>query len=103
MTTKAATEGDLGALHSKVAKVMANALSNIETAQELFEENPEAVDRPEVSAPLLGVITKFLNDNKISCVPEESEELSDLAKRLENKRQKRRQVGNVVHLVSEDE
>lgn len=102
MTTKAASEVALGELHSKVAKVMSNALSNIETAQELFEENPEAIDRPEVSAPLLGVITKFLSDNKITCVAEESEAMTDLQKRLENKRKRRLNVGNVVHLVPED-
>lgn len=98
MTVKAATEEALGSLHSKVAKVMSNALAVFEKSQENFLDAPteEQIAPPEVNASLLSVITKFLNDNKITCVPEESAELSELAERLKNKRRMR--VGNVVHL-----
>lgn len=95
-----ATEEELGKLHNKVAKVMANALDVVEKAQENFLDAVEIdVPVPEVSAPLLSVITKFLNDNKITCVPSESAGLSDLAERL---KKKRKRVGNVVHLDAED-
>lgn len=100
MTTKAATEQALGELHNKVAKVMSNALDVVEKQQETYLElgleDAGVAPAPEVSAPLLGVMIKFLNDNKISCVPEESAGVSELAERLKNK--KRRAVGNVVHL-----
>lgn len=99
MTTNAANEKDLGGLHNKVAKVMSQALDVVDKAQEVYLENPsleELGPAPEVSAPLLSVITKFLNDNKITCVPEESAGLSDLEQRLKNKRKR---VGNVVHMT----
>lgn len=107
MTDKAASETALGELHGKVAKVMANALTTVEIAQDMFIDDPKAFkdddgrikDLPVVSAPLLTVITKFLADNKISCVPEESSAVSELEQRL---KAKRRRIGNVVHL-SDDE
>ena len=107
MTIKAATEDALGQLHNKVAKVMVQALDVYDASQivyleltEAAHDNPELLETipdkpPEVSATLLGTITKFLNDNKITCVPEESAGLSDLAQRLQNKRKR---VGNVVHM-----
>lgn len=101
MTVNAATESALGALHSKVAKVMTKALDNFEAAQDAYDPSKEDAILPEVNASLLSVITKFLNENKITCTPEESEEMSELAERLANKRAGRRvrkQVGNVVHM-----
>lgn len=100
MTVKAASEGALGELHSKVAKVMSNALDVVEKAQEHWLEGDADEPRPEVSAPLLSAITKFLNDNKISCVPEDSKEMSDLEKRLMAKR--KTSVGNVVHAFPQE-
>lgn len=100
MSREAASEDSLGKLHSKVAKVMTNALDVFETAQDRYLEDPESVEIvPEVSASLLGVITKFLSDNKISCVSSESEQMSDLEARLKNKRKR---VGNVVHLHNDE-
>jgi len=105
MTTNAASEKNLGSLHDKVAKVMVNALEVVEKAQQVYLELPvedTVGPAPEVSAPLLGVITKFLADNKISCVPEESAGMSELAQRLANKN-KRKTVGNVTHLTGTDD
>lgn len=98
MTTKAATEEALGELHGKVAKVMSNALDVAEKAQEVYleAEGEDIGPPPEVPASLMSVITKFLADNKISCVPAESQGVSALEQRLKNKN--RRSVGNVVHL-----
>ena len=103
MSKSAANEETLGALHNKVAKVMTNALDVFEAAQDAYLEKEDKVDEivPEISASLLGVITKFLNDNKISCVGTESQEMSDLEQRLKNKQRKR--VGNVVHAFGTDE
>ena len=107
MAKTAASEDVLGALHSKVATVMTRALDQLGRAQERYEEAVDADPtnlelialKPETPAALLGVMTKFLSDNKITCVPEESKEVSELAERLKNKR---RRVGNIVHLVQED-
>lgn len=114
MTKKAASEGTLGALHSKVAKIMTGALDVYDTEQELYlkqaemikehADDPELVDKlagmtaPQPNASLLSVITKFLSDNQITCVAEESAELSDLQKSLEERKKTRRKVGNVVHM-----
>lgn len=109
MTTKAATEESLGLLHEKVAKVMTNVLDVYEVSQEVYlaaaeqvGDNPELLAAlpaaPEVSAPMLSAITKFLNDNKISCEASTEGAASELAKTLEERRKNRRKVGNVVHL-----
>ena len=93
MTTKAAREEELGELHSKVAKIMTNALAVVEKAQEYFLElaPEELMDQevPTVSPPLLAVITKFLNDNSITCVPEEAAGVSELEQRMQRMREQR--------------
>lgn len=100
MTVKAAKEEALGVLHARVAQVMTGALDVFDHRQkEYLQGTHDDMEAPEVNASLLSVITKFLADNKITCVPEESKEVSELAERLKNKR---RRVGNVVHLVQED-
>lgn len=109
MTTKAATEESLGKLHEKVARVMTNVLDVYETSQEVYLKVAEAAGddvevlvalppAPEVSAPMLSAITKFLNDNKISCEANDAGAVSDLARTLEERRKNRRTVGNVTHL-----
>lgn len=106
MSKGAASETDLGHLHKKVASVLSKVLDNVDKAQEAYSQlDFEVVDYvppPEVPASVLTVATKFLNDNKITCQPEESEELSDLERKLAANRQKRRQVGNVVHLTDDE-
>lgn len=104
MSKSAASEEALGELHTKVAKVMTRALDQIDKAQDIFDENvdgadPEAAMRPEVSPAMLSAITKFLADNKVTCNPAESENMSDLQRHLKNK--KRRSVGNVVPMHEE--
>lgn len=57
---------------------------------------------PEVSAPLLSVATKFLADNKITCVPEESAALTNLEETFKAKRErklKKLSVDNVIPLA----
>ena len=93
MTKKAATEAALGDLHAKVAKVMADALTVFDKAQEVYLE-AEKDELSELTAPilnpaLLSVMTKFLSDNKITCVPEESEGMSELEEKLRRRREKR--------------
>lgn len=104
MASKAATEGQLGELHNRVAAVLTKALRVVEKAQDAYlEEDVPLEPMPEVSAPLLSVATKFLADNKITCVPEESEALTDLEATLKAKRErkdrKRLSVGNVIPMT----
>lgn len=104
MTTGAAKEALLGDLHRKVTNVMLGALEVQDKAQQVYmdldDETAASVIAPVVSAPLLSVVAKFLADNKISCVPEESAEMSELATMLKNKRKR---VGNVIHMTGTDD
>jgi hypothetical protein len=118
MSNKAATEDDLGNLHNKVAKVMTNALTQIEVAQEQFGtlqeaagDDPELIagildKRPEVSPALLSAMTKFLADNHITCNDEQGA-ASGLKDTLAGKRKRsangaRIGVGNVVPFAPDD-
>jgi hypothetical protein len=98
----AAGEETLGTLHNRVAKVMLNYVDTVDKAQEeyLKNESDDVGPMPELSAPMMAVMTKFLNDNKITCVPAESGTVSELANELADKRAARRQrrtgTGNVV-------
>lgn len=103
MSKNAARESELGELHAKVAKVMSRAIDQIDRAQDLFDVQAKAyetlppeelavqapIEPPQLSAPLMGVMTKFLADNSITCAPEASEEMSGLAKALAEKKKKR--------------
>lgn len=110
MSKNTATEEVLGTLHAKVAGVMLGILSTTEKAIEAYEEASETADaetlaamiKPELAPSMLSAMTKFLSDNKITCNPAESESLSDLDKRLREKR-KRKSVGNVVPMIPEDD
>lgn len=98
----AATDKELSELHSKVAKVLLQKLDSVDKAILLIakyeDELPEEVveylaEQSNASPALLTVVTKFLKDNDITAVVEESKELTDLEKRLQEKRKRR--VGNV--------
>jgi NADPH:quinone reductase-like Zn-dependent oxidoreductase len=100
MSTGAASETKLGQLHEKVANVMIRSLDQIERRQDQWEntDNPEW-DPPEAPPALLSVMAKFLADNKITCAPEAGNSVSDLEHKLAEKQKNRRKVvGNVVHL-----
>lgn len=102
MANTSATEEQLGKLHQRVAKVLSGALDVYEKAQEEYlQDVHDDLPPPEVNASLLSVMTKFLADNKITCAPAESEALSDLESRLQNKRNRKR-VGNVVQFPTDE-
>jgi len=100
MTTKGpASEGTLGDLHTKVAKVMINALDKVIAQQENPAQDENGNDVEVVINPaLISVAVKFLDSNKITCAPEAGNTMSELEQKLAAKAKKRRQVGNVVHL-----
>ena len=107
MSKNSATEAVMGLLHGKVASVLVKAFDNVERAQIAFEDAIKSGDQdavlaalgamPEVSPAMISAATKFLADNKITCQPEDDENIGGLADRLKNKQtQKRRAVGNIV-------
>jgi len=113
-----ATEKELSVLHKKVATVLLKKLESADQATYLLAKYSDIDDEepllPEdvrdylekqmdASPALLTVITKFLKDNDITAVVDESKEMSDLDKALEAKRSRRKSVGNVIPLKEEDE
>lgn len=112
----AASEGKLGKLHEKLAEVMTTALDQYSTAQEAYDEavqvarDTEDLDMmpmapPDINPSLLSVMERMLNNNKITCVPEEGNAMGELEKKLEAKKQRKLRAGgtvaNVTHLESE--
>lgn len=104
-----ATDKELDALHGTLAKIMLSALQVNERAEYLMvtyaEELPAEVynflQGLKASNPsLFTSVAKFLKDNEITAVIEESEDMTDLQRRLQNK--SRKQIGNVVALHTED-
>ena len=109
MSTRAATESNLGSLHEKVAQVLLLTLQNYETRQLIVKDNLAeleeiisndetgiligiditALSKEEVPVPLVMAAISFLKNNDITCVPELNGELGDLKKRLDEKRAKR--------------
>lgn len=106
-----ATEKELAELHNKVARQLARQLENADMALMLLhdhrDECPEPVieflEKCSIASPaLLTIAAKFLKDNDITCLVEDSKEMSDLEKRLAAKKE-RKAVGNVLPLLPEDE
>lgn len=106
-----ASEKELSELHKKVANVLLKKLESADKAKalllEFYDELPEEIigfmeDQCDASPAFLTVVTKFLKDNNITAVVEDSKELSELDKRLAEKRQ-RRVVGNVIPMNDDEE
>ena len=107
-----ATDKELGELHRKVARQLAIQLEQADKAHHLFSRKGEDGWEEEVSEflltcstvspALLTIAAKFLKDNDITCQIQDSKELSDLDRRLAEKRN-RKAVSNVLPLLSEDE
>ena len=100
----AATDKELSELHKKVSGVLLRQLDSATYAASLLarfrDELPDEVrefimKQVDASPALLTVCTRFLKDNNVTAVVEDSKELSDLEKRLATKRE-RKVVGNVV-------
>ena len=110
----AAKESTLGELHNKMAQVMGTALDHVAMQQQAYtigmnkaieEENPELAPaaEPNINPALLSVIARFLDSNKITCVPEAGNTMGELERKLEAKRKRRelKVVGGVSHTDDE--
>lgn len=106
----AATEGKLGELHNKMAQVMGNALDQVTLQQQAYdlamnkaieEQNPDIAPaaEPNLNPALLSVIARFLDSNKITCVPEAGNAMGDLERKLQQKKERRalKVVGGLSH------
>lgn len=84
-----ASESQVAATHSRVTRVINKVLEIYEERLEAYSES-EAELFVEPSPAFLTVATRFLKDNQITCAPEDNEEVSELQKRLNEKRGKKR-------------
>lgn len=109
MAKQKATDKELGELHAVLAKRMRLSLEAADAAEYLLSEFGEDLPTPVIeylekqsaaSPALLTAVAKFLKDNDITCAVEDSEEMTDLQKRLSQK-QKRKSVGNVSYIDEE--
>lgn len=100
-----ATDKTLGELHSKLAKVMLDALSASDEATILLDEFGDELPAPlivflskarDANPALLSAVTKFLKDNAITCSIDDSNEMSELENLIRKKQHARKRIGNVV-------
>lgn len=115
MASNAANEQELGVLHNITAKVLKQTLDVFDVAQRAYiatdglarEADEEAgiaalYAQPPMLAPaMLAAVIKFLKDNDITAQPEESDQLSNLAQTLAEKR-KRKTVASVNTVPHDD-
>lgn len=93
--TVQATDKELGKLHKQIAAAFSQALMAREEAAAILDEHgddlPDNVQEflkkySEPNPSLLTSAVKFLKDNDITCAVTDSEDLSDIQKRLKSKR-----------------
>lgn len=97
-----ATNDALSELHETLARHMLRALDTSDQAKKLLEQYPELPDgvreflrvRGSDNPALFTAVTKFLKDNNITTVIDDSKEMSELEARLKAK--KKISVGNII-------
>lgn len=108
MSKGAATENNLGSLHSKITDVFQKILERYEARLDCIEMvTPEQIEDEMIreifedgalpNPAMLSAITKFLKDNEISFDSEQLNELSDTERRLQERRERR---GNITSLTT---
>tara|TARA_Y100000296_G_scaffold66371_1_gene78399 strand:+ start:31115 stop:31462 length:348 start_codon:yes stop_codon:yes gene_type:complete len=108
MAKGAANEKSLGGLHSKLAQVFIKVLERYENQMDVVSKlqsgelesdmMDELLSQDTMPNPaMLSAISKFLKDNEIMYDTEEVKSLSDLERRLADRRKQRE---NVVSLTS---
>lgn len=96
----AADEGTLGALHTKVAEVLIDALDG-QTLPEITDEDGTVIQeetKMPVSAAHITAAIQFLKNNNITCAPSQDNALGELERKMKERQEKRakRRDGNVV-------
>lgn len=100
-----ASDKSLGQLHGKLAEVMLKSLTDSDVASELLDayedELPSDVIKflqrvGNTNPALLTAVSKFLKDNDITCVIEDNNDMTELQRLLQQKKNARKRVGNIV-------
>jgi len=113
MAKSAATENELGGLHSQLTKIFSKVLNGYEAKLLIAEgvlsdldENSDAEDvvsalmAADVQLPpaMLSAVAKFLKDNEISVDSEELDKLSAQEERLRNRKAVRPDLKSITNL-----
>lgn len=111
MSNGAATEQDLGTLHSKLTKMFLTILKGYDTKLQALDKLTQAVidDDEDIGAILveaniepspamLSAISKFLKDNEITVDSAELDKLSAHEERLKNKKANRPNLASITNL-----
>lgn len=91
-----ATTGDLGQVHSRLARMILDELDFIDRHNAEVdnwagppEEKPQRI---RLEASLVNSIARFLNDNEITADPEDNDDLKDLQRKLVERTAKHRSI-----------
>ena len=110
MSKGAATEQQLGKLHSNLASILTKVLAGYEKKMELVQQVLDAADPEdemisvllqqniEPSPAMLSAVAKFLKDNEISVDSQELNELSAQEERLANRKRNRPDLKSITNL-----
>ena len=109
MAKGAATEKQLGKMHSMLAQVFTRCLEKQLKVYEAMDKIPEGEieadmlealsEMTEPNPAMLSAMSKFLKDNEIGLDSEEVETLNATERRLAEKREKRKRAGTLLSLV----
>lgn len=95
----AADEGTLGALHTKVAEVLIDALDG-QSIPEVKDEDGTVLQEAQTMAPAAALVTaaiQFLKNNNITCAPSEDNALGELERKMKERQARRaNRSANVV-------
>lgn len=87
MSKRAATEEKLGALHDALAD---NLLERLLHGEKVWDSKSGMFIQLDSCTPsTLNVITRFLNDNDITCVAEEASRIGELQRAMDERRKRR--------------
>lgn len=109
MATGAAKEKTLGGLHAKITEVFIKVLERYEMRLDAIEEiDPKEMESEVLEAlfeegampnpAMLSAVTKFLKDNDIGFDTERLNELSDQERRLQERRERRKDFAELSTL-----
>jgi hypothetical protein len=110
MAKGAATEQELGDLHSKLTSILSKVLAGYEKKIDLVHRVLDAADPEdemlsvlieqniEPSPAMLSAVAKFLKDNEISVDSKELNQLSAQEERLANRKRNRPNLASITDL-----
>lgn len=100
-----ANETVLGALHTKVAEVLNEALDG-QTLEAVTDEEGNVIQEAVKMAPSAAIIaaaTKFLKDNNITCAPSKDNAIGALEQKMKDRAERRKERASKADLAAATE